>query len=49
MYTLQNIKDAYYCDLANNDTERRSLDAYVREEYTPVYDEKLDFLGWEKK
>lgn len=47
MYTLQDIKDRYYSDLANGDTERRSLEQYIREEYTPCYDEKLNFLGYE--
>lgn len=49
MYTLQNIKDQYYADLANGDIERRSLEEYIREEYIPCYDDELNFMGWDKK
>lgn len=46
MYTLQNIKDRYYLDLALGNTERRPLEQYLREEYVPCYDEQFNFLGY---
>lgn len=49
MYTLQQIKDTYYYELSISDTERRGLDQYIREEYVPVYDAELNFIGWEHK
>jgi hypothetical protein len=48
MYTLQNIKDTYYSDLAFGLTER-GFDEYLRENYVPVYSISLDLLGYERK
>jgi len=48
MYTLQQIKDQYYYELATGQTERRGLEQYIREEYIPCYDEDLNFLGYDK-
>lgn len=48
MYTLQDIKDQYYHELATGQTERRGLEQYVREEFIPCYDEDLNFMGYER-
>lgn len=47
MYTLQCIKDLYYIDLAQGLTIR-GFDRYL-ESYIRVYDENLNFLGYDKK
>lgn len=49
MYTLQDIKDQYYMELAMDDKVRCDLQDYVREHFIPVYDEEFNFIGWDKK
>jgi len=49
MYTLQDIKNAYYLELANGETDRMSLDDYIRENYIPCYDAELNFEGYDRK
>ncbi len=48
MYTLQDIKDMYYSDLANDLIGRMSLDLYIKEYFVQVYDEHLTFKGYER-
>ena len=48
MYTLQNIKDTYYAELASGETERRPLEQYIREQFIPCYDDELNFLGYDR-
>lgn len=45
MYTLQNIKDAYYTDLALGIVDR-GFEEYLRENYERVYDDQLNFIGY---
>ena len=47
LLTLQNIKDAFYTELANDSTICISFDEYVQEHHTIVYDAELNFLGYE--
>lgn len=49
MYTLQQIKDSYYVELALGDSERRSLEQYIKDEYVQCYDDEMNFLGYEKE
>lgn len=48
MYTLQNIKDEYYTELALGNIYKKSFDDYLRENYQQIYDNDLNFLGWER-
>lgn len=47
MITLQDIKDEYYMLLTINDDVKMGFEQYLRENYTPVYDGQLNFLGYE--
>lgn len=49
MYTLQQIKDIYYYELATGQTERRGLEQYIKEEFIPCYDDELNFMGYDKQ
>lgn len=49
MYTLQNIKDEYYYELAHGYTVRISLEDYIKEYYVQCYDEELNFIGYDKR
>lgn len=47
LYTLQDIKDNYYQAMSMGLVERMGLDEYIREYYTPTYDEELNFIGFQ--
>ncbi len=47
MYTFQNIKDLYYTELALEHTDRMSLDEYIKANFVQVYDDNLNFLGYD--
>lgn len=47
-WTLQNIKDLYYAELALG-IESRGFDQYLSEQFQQVYDVNLQFLGYETK
>lgn len=55
MYTLQQVKDIYYWELANLDVDRRTkLDEYIREHFISVYElsedsESIDLVGYNRK
>lgn len=46
IYTRQNLEDLYYLD-SNADSE--NLEDYIDKYYIPVFDDKLNFLGYEKE
>jgi hypothetical protein len=48
LFTLQNVKDVYYTDLSFGLTER-GFEQYLKENFTQVYDENLNFIGYERK
>lgn len=48
MYSLQDVKDQYYRELARNEIDRMDLDAYINEYFVPCYDGSLKFLGYER-
>jgi hypothetical protein len=49
MYTLQNIKDEYYTDLALGLIGRIGLEEYINEYYLRCYDDNLEFLGYDRR
>lgn len=49
LLTLSNVKDLFYAELASDSTIVMSLEQYIRERYTPVYDAELNFIGYELK
>lgn len=48
LWTLENIKSAYYVELAIG-IESRGFDEYLKEHFVQVYDKQLNFIGWEQK
>lgn len=48
IWTLQNIKDLYYAELALGYVGR-GFEEYLKEHFTQTYDINLNFLGWERK
>ncbi len=48
MITLQEIKDEYYMELSMGNIMRMSLEEYIRQNYYRVYDDNMNFIGWEK-
>jgi hypothetical protein len=46
MNTLQDIKSIYYVSLMGD--EMRGFDQYLRDEWTPIYDGELNFIGYER-
>lgn len=48
LHTLQDIKDAYYLELALEHTDRMSLDEYIVKNYIQTYDNELTFIGYER-
>lgn len=49
MYTLQNIKDTYYTELALGYTKVKGLEDYIKDNFVRVYDQDLDFMGYERQ
>lgn len=52
MYTLQQVKDTYYAELANLNITRMDLDTYIREYYISVYElgeESIELIGYNRK
>lgn len=47
MYTLQQIKDRYYAELAKGIVERQPLEQYVKRYAIPCYDCNLNLVGYE--
>jgi hypothetical protein len=45
MYTLQNIKDEYYCVLMESESGE-TFEQYLRNNYIPIYDGELNFKGY---
>jgi hypothetical protein len=48
MFTLQNIKDKYYLDLAYGLVDV-DFNTYLQENYVRTYDINLNFVGWDLK
>lgn len=49
MYTLQNVKDRYYTELAVGCIGVMKLEEYLRVLFNRVYDDELNFIGYEEK
>lgn len=49
MITIQNIKDEYYVKLAQGLIKRQNLETYIKENYIQLYNDKLEFIGYEKR
>lgn len=48
LYTLEQVKTQYYLDLEAYSVEQRGFEQYMREEYEPVYNDRLEFIGYER-
>lgn len=47
MYTLQEVKDNYYYELSMGYTDGDTLEDYMKDNYTQIYDEFFDMIGYE--
>lgn len=48
MYTLQDVKDMYYAELALEHIDRMSLDEYLMKNFIQTYNNELTFIGYER-